>query len=78
MYGEYFKHLIFFVVAPTEALFIPSPLVFDGLHNEIFCCMALVFKKLQLQKERNILQGWVVLMSRYVTIMNQRYHNYQY
>ena len=50
MYGEYLKHLIFFVEAPTEALFIPSPLVFDGLHNEIFCCMALVFKKIAIAK----------------------------
>ena len=35
MYGEYLKHLISFIVAPTEALFIASPLAFDGLHDDI-------------------------------------------
>ena len=35
MYGEYLKHLIFFIVVPIEALFIASPLAFDGLHNDI-------------------------------------------
>ena len=35
MYGEYLKCLISFILAPTEALFIASPLAFDGLHDDI-------------------------------------------
>ena len=35
MHGEYLKHLISFIVAPTEALFIASPPAFDGLHDDI-------------------------------------------
>ena len=35
MYGEYLKHLISFIVAPTEVVFIASPLAFDGLHDDI-------------------------------------------
>ena len=35
MYGEYLKHLISFIVAPTEVLFIASPPAFDGLHVDI-------------------------------------------
>ena len=43
MYGEYLKHLIFFIVAPIEVLFILSPLAFDGLHDLLyFCCITLV------------------------------------
>ena len=45
MYGEYLKHLISFTVAPIEVFFIPSPLAFDGLHdNIIFCCTTLVLE----------------------------------
>ena len=33
--GKYLKRLISFIVAPTEALFIASPLAFDGLHDDI-------------------------------------------
>ena len=35
MYEEYLKHLIFFIVAPTEALFIASIAAFDKLHEDI-------------------------------------------
>ena len=35
MYREYLKHLISFIVAPTEELSIASPLAFDGLHDDI-------------------------------------------
>ena len=35
MYGEYLKRLISFIVAPTEVLFIASPLAFEGLHDDI-------------------------------------------
>ena len=35
MYGEYLKYLISFIVAPTEVLFIASPLAFDRLHGDI-------------------------------------------
>ena len=35
MYGEYLKFFTSFTVAPTEALFIASPLSFDGLHDDI-------------------------------------------
>ena len=41
MYGEYLKCFIFFIVTPIKALFIPSSLVYDGLHYNI-CCMTLV------------------------------------
>ena len=56
MYRNILKHLISFIVAPIEVLFIPSPLAFDGLHDDkYFCCMKLVseviIKKLQLQSE---------------------------
>ena len=36
------KQLISFIVAPIEAFSIPSPLVFDGLHDDMICCMTLV------------------------------------
>ena len=43
MYGEYLKHLTSFIVATTEALYIPSSLAFDRLHNDVFfSCMKLV------------------------------------
>ena len=35
MYGEYLKHLISLIVAPTEVLFIASPPAFDRLHDDI-------------------------------------------
>ena len=34
MYNEYLKHLISFIVAPTEAIFITSSLAFE-LHDDI-------------------------------------------
>ena len=46
MYGKYIKCLISFIVAPIETLFIPSPLAFDGLHNNInFYCTTFVLIK---------------------------------
>ena len=43
MYGNYLKHLISFIVVPTEVLFIPSTPEFYKLHNDIiFCCTTLV------------------------------------
>ena len=52
MYGEYLKHLISFIVAPTEALFIVSPPAFDGLRDDIKlfvvrCLYWKLLKKLQ-------------------------------
>ena len=51
MYGEYLKCLISFLVAPI----IPSPLAFDGLHNNIIFVVRNLYwkllKKSQLQSE---------------------------
>ena len=44
MYSKYLKYFISFIAAPIEALFIPSPLVFDELVLE-------VIKNLQSQSE---------------------------
>ena len=45
MYGEFLKWHIFQLVAPTEALFVASPLGFGGLHNDInFCCEAILLE----------------------------------
>ena len=35
MYGKYLKRYISFIVAPNEALFLASPLAFDGLDDDI-------------------------------------------
>ena len=43
MYGKFLKCLISQLMANIEALFIPSPLEFDRLHDDIiFCCVTLL------------------------------------
>ena len=46
MYGEYLKHVIYFIVAPIEMLFIPSLLGLDGLCDDrnFCCCVTLIAK----------------------------------